>query len=126
MARQPKLVRFDGNIHWFSLAHAASLLRTTRRKLASRAVAGEFKFEPDKLGLPEWLPEPEITAARGAKLAAEKAKMDHKPRPKTAKQLEAEWAKISAKSASTPRDSAFTLHHLRLTLPREDPEKDPK
>lgn len=119
MARNPKLVRFDGEIHWFSLAHAASLLRTTRRKLSERAMAGEFRYEGDKFGMPSWIPEPEITAIRAAKLKAESAKPEGKPRAKTAKQMENEWARISAANAKEPRDGPFLEHHLRLTLPDE-------
>lgn len=127
MARKPKKVKFDGTIHWFSIAFAASELGTTQQKLAARGLDGELQYEPDKFGMPAWFQEPEIAAlkkARGETLEAKSAKRS--PRAKTAKQQEAEWAKMSAAHAQTPRDGPFLALHLRLTLPLEDPKKPEK
>jgi len=125
MARKVPPVHFDGTEYWFSLAHAASLLHTTGRKLAVRIAAGEFRSEDfDDLGFPLRIAGAEVLAAR-AVMAAE-ARVDAKRkvvREKSPKQLEREWAAISARNTSQARDGPFSSLHLKLTLP-DTPKKE--
>jgi hypothetical protein len=89
MARKPGKVRRDGDTIWLDIGLAASLLGTTRRKLVERAIAGEFRYQENKFGLPVRVAEPDVAPLRAAKLAAERAKAPRKPRPKTPEQQEA-------------------------------------
>ena len=122
----PKLppVRFDGVAHWFSIDRAAALIGTTVPKLDARARAGEFTFEGDEDGNPCWFRQADVTALHVAKRQAERTKAKRPPRPKTAAQLEAEWARISEANAPIRRDGPFVDLHLRLTLP--NPAKKPR
>lgn len=96
MARKPKVTRREDGMIWLEIGFAASLLDTTPRKLAERAIAGEFRFEEDKFGMPVRVAEPHVAPLRAAKPAAERSKAPRKPRSKTPKEQEAEWARIAA------------------------------
>ena len=89
-----------------------------------RAWAGELRFQDDGNGMPIRVANADIEPLRTAKLTTERAKSPTIPRAKTARQLESEWAAISAENArSSPRGGAFTGHHLRMTLPSDLPKK---
>jgi hypothetical protein len=121
VARKLLAARFDGKVRWFTLAYAAAALNTTKRELAARVLAGEFRFqEYDRFGAPMWVGEAEVTAARTAIQAPMRGKPAiRKPRQKSPRQQEAEWAKISAANAKKVRDGPFLDLHLRMTLPEE-------
>ena len=113
----------DGFV-WLDIAAAASRLGTTRRKVMDRAWAGELRFQDDGNGMPIRIANADIEPLRAAKLATERAKPATNPRAKTARQLESDWANLSAENArSSPRGGAFTEHHLRMTLPFDLPKK---
>ena len=119
-------VRFDGIEHWLSLARAAEELGSTKRKVASRAAAGELRAEGfDKYGMPLWIAAAEVIALRLANKEKARAKAQKaRPRTKSAKQQEREWAAESASRAYAPRDGPFVDMHLRLTLPDPARPKD--
>lgn len=136
----PKLLESEGETSWLDLARGAVLLGTTKPKIVTRAIAGEFRYVADPFGRPILISKTDIAAplaakwaADDARLAAERAKPKpkrervHRPRQKSPAQLEAEWAKISARNALNSRTGGmFQEHHLRITLPREDrPDPDP-
>ena len=128
MPSKAKPVPFDGETHWISVARVAQLLGTTKPKIQARALAGEFRFKDDRYGQPNLIAEVDIAPLRAAKLAAGSAKPVSKPRTKSPRQQEAEWANMSARNASERRTGGmFQEHHLRMTLPNEKTRNvDPK
>ena len=121
-----KDVKFDGEVHWFSLPHAASFAGMTKPELTRRALAGELTYQEDRYGRPIWFAAQEIFALQKVAKEAERAKIEkqgsQKPRQKMPRQLEAEWAKISRERDEQRRDGPFLDAHLRLTLPSEEPQ----
>ena len=122
-----KDVKFDGEAHWFSLPRAAALAGMTKPELTRRALAGELAYQEDRYGRPAWFAAPEIIALQTAAKEVERTKMQRqesqKPRQKTPRQLEAEWARISRDRDEQRRDGPFLDAHLRQTLPSEEPQR---
>lgn len=117
MARKPPAAIREGDILWLDIGVAATRLGTTRRKLGERALAGEFRYQEDAYGMPFRLAEADVAPARKAKLAADRAKAERQPRPKTARQLEAEWARRSADNArETSGRAPVTAHRLDILM----------
>lgn len=116
-----KSVKFEGEAHWFSLPHAASIAGVTKPELIRKALAGELAYQDDRFGRPIWFAAPEIFALQKLAKEAERAKVakqgSQKLRLKTPRQLEAEWARISRDREEQRRDGPFLDAHLRLTLP---------
>ncbi|WBX86237.1 hypothetical protein [Sphingosinicella microcystinivorans] len=123
MAKKPPSVKFDGTAHWFRLPYAASLTGITKPQLSRMALAGELAFEADRYGRPLWFVASEIQTLQKTFTKAGAAKTVAKTKPKTPRQLEAEWARMSAKRDAGRRDGPFLNMHLRLTLPRDKPGK---
>ena len=123
MAKRKPDVKFEDHMHWLALPLAAKRIGVTKRQLQAMAGEGKAKFQPDGLGQPWWFAESDIAALRKDFLTAEREReAKRKPRSKTAKQLEAEWARQAKANQKELRDGPFLDVHLKLTLPQDDPD----
>ena len=121
MAHKAK-VKLENGEHWFLLPYAAHLLGTTQAKMKARAVAGEFAWQEDRHGLPLWFKAAQITEARSALQKAEavaRTEQAAKPKAKSPRQLEAQWAREAAANQPRILGGMNQLLHLKLTLPTE-------
>ncbi len=120
MAKQRDNVWFDGKRHWFSVVYAASVSRLSRPEIVRRALAGQYAYQEDKFGRPLWIESAPLLELQiiAQKLEAEKRERlkISTPKPKTAKQQEAAWARMSVQNAKTPRDGSLTAHRIRATI----------
>ncbi len=119
MAKRLVDVRQVGDRFWFSLKKSAALTGIKKTELMRRGDAGELMTDPD---LPEayWFDREEIWALkleRDARLDDQKVKAAaSRARPKTAKQLERQWAKLSEDIGARPRGGGASTHHEKILL----------
>lgn len=116
------MVRWDGERHWFRLSYAAKLSGKTKGDLLAMAHGDGILSQEDAKG-EFWFERLAILALQAASSKVDAGRAVSKtarakPKPKTAAQLERQWAKQAAElaKANPKRGGGVSVHYEKVLL----------